>query len=124
MMPQEAKELMAPMLKKELFVVLRKPADLSRFNEFLAEHLRWAIKAEQRGELFASGPFLDEDAEPGEAGGMSIFRGASKREVRQLLADDPFIKNGVYTADVKKWLLMEGGLTVTLRFSDKSYLLR
>ncbi len=41
-------------------------------------------------------------------------------EAVALLNDDPFIKEGVFVADVKKWMLMEGGLTLTVRFSDQT----
>jgi len=123
-LPADAQAMMAKMLGKPLFVVLRVPADLSRFAEILAPHLQWAAQCEQRGELFASGPFVGEGRAPGALGGMSIFRAASESEVREILSGDPFIREGVYTVEIKKWVLMEGGVTVSLRFSDQSYLLR
>ena len=123
-LPVNAQAMMARMLGKPLFVALRVPADLSRFTEVLTPHLQWAAQCEQRGELFASGPFVGEGGTPGALGGMSIFRAASESEVREILAGDPFIREGVYTVEIKKWVLMEGGVTVSLRFSDQSYLLR
>lgn len=120
----KASELLAQMLQKPLYVALRSPNDLARFGELLEEHLQWAIGAERRGELFASGPFVDEGGVPGALGGMSIVRAASLDEAQAILSQDPFIREGVYLPSIKKWLLMEGGVTVTLRFSDQSYLLR
>ncbi len=122
--PSQAQALMQGMLKKPLYVVLRTPVDLSRINELLPAHLEWAVQCEKRGELFASGPFMQEGAAPGAGGGMSIFRADSVAEVERILSGDPFIQQGVYAADIKKWMLMEGGVTVTFRFSDQSYLLR
>ncbi|SFU43471.1 YciI family protein [Pseudoduganella namucuonensis] len=119
-----ARGLLAKMLQKALYVALRTPNDLSRFGELLEAHLQWAIAAEQRGELFASGPFVEEGGAPGALGGMSIVRASSMEEAQQILARDPFIREGVYLPSIRKWLLMEGGVTVTLRFSDQSYLLR
>lgn len=119
-----ARGLLAQMLQKPLYVALRLPNDLSRFSEVLEAHLQWAIAAEKRGELFASGPFVDEGGVPGALGGMSIVRAASMEEAQQILSRDPFIREGVYVPSIRKWLLMEGGVTVTLRFSDQSYLLR
>ncbi|MFS8977887.1 YciI family protein [Cupriavidus necator] len=119
-----ARALLANMLQKPLYVALRTPNDLSRFSEVLEAHLQWAIAAEQRGELFASGPFVEEGGVPGALGGMSIIRAASMEEAQQILSWDPFIRQQVYTPSIMKWLLMEGGVTVTLRFSDQSYLLR
>jgi uncharacterized protein len=115
-----ASEMLAAMLNKPLFVALRRPADLTRAAELLEAHLQWAIGAERRGELFASGPFAVEGGQPGANGGMSILRASSEEEVRQLLADDPYVAEGVFKVDIKKWMLMEGGMTVTVRFSDQS----
>lgn len=121
---EKAKGLMQKMLQKPLYVALRMPNDLSRFSEFLEAHLEWAIASEKRGELFASGPFVEEGGVPGAAGGMSILRASSVDEVMRLLEEDPFIRERVYIPFIKRWVLMEGGMTVTVRFSDQSYLLR
>jgi uncharacterized protein YciI len=118
-----AKGLMQQMLQKPLYVVLRTPHDLTRFSDLLEEHLQWAIAAEKRGELFASGPFLD-GGTPGAAGGMSILRAGSEAEAQRILSADPFIREKVYMPFIKKWMLMEGGVTVTVRFSDQSCLVR
>ena len=123
-LPADAQAMMAKMLGKPLFVALRIPADLSRFTENLAAHLKWAMQCEQRGELFASGPFVGSGGTPGALGGMSVFRASSEDEVRKIMAGDPFIRDGVYTVEIKKWVLMEGGMTLSVRFSDQSYLLR
>ena len=120
----QAQALMQAMLKKPLYVVLRTPVDLSRINELLPAHLEWAVQCEKRGELFASGPFVNDQAPPGADGGMSIFRADSVAEVERILSSDPFIQQGVFSVVVKKWVLMEGGFTVSVRFSDQSYVLR
>jgi len=120
----QAQALMQDMIKKPLFVALRKPADLTRFHELLPAHLQWAVQCEQRGELFASGPFIDANRQAGAPGGMSIFRAGSIDEVERILSGDPFISQGVYTAEIKKWMLMEGGMSVTVSFSKQTYQLR
>jgi len=113
--------MMQTMLNKTLFVVLRRPANLARAADLLEAHLNWAVAMEKRGSLFASGPFaVEQGARPGSQGGLSILRAASEDEVRQLLASDPFISEGAYSADIKRWVLMEGSLTTTVRFSDQS----
>lgn len=119
-----AQERLRAMLNKPLYVALRTPVDLSRLNELLPAHLEWAVQCEKRGELFASGPFVQDGAAAGTPGGMSIIRADTVAEVQRILSLDPFIQQGVFTADIKKWLLMEGGFTLSLRFSDQSYLLR
>lgn len=121
---ENARRLLAGMLQKPLYAALRTPCDLTRFGELLERHLQWAIAAERRGELFASGPFTEEGGTPGALGGLSILRAGSLEEAERIIAGDPFISEGVYGATVRKWMLMEGGLTITVRFSDQSYLLR
>ncbi|WP_288831126.1 YciI family protein [uncultured Paraburkholderia sp.] len=108
------------MLNKPLYVALRLPLDLSRIAELLPAHLEWAVRAEQRGELFASGPFAAPGAAPGTAGGMTILRAVSEDEARSILAVDPFVREGVFTVDVRRWILMEGSVTLNVRFSDQS----
>ena len=108
------------MLNKPLYVVLRTPQDTTRMGELLEAHLQWAIAAERRGELFASGPFVAEDGTPGALGGMTIVRAASEGEARAILAGDPFVAEGVFATEIRRWLLMEGGFTVNVRLSDQS----
>ena len=115
-----AQQLLGSMLNKPLYVVLRTPRDLTRMDELLEAHLHWAVAAERRGELFASGPFVAEGGTPGALGGMSIVRAASEDEARAILAGDPFVAEGVFAIEVRRWLLMEGGFTVNVRFSDQS----
>jgi uncharacterized protein YciI len=112
------------MLQKPLYVAICTPNELARFGELLEAHLQWAIGAEKRGQLFASGPFIEEGGVPGALGGMSILRAATLEEANSILAEDPFIREKVYLPFVKKWMLMEGGMTISFRFSDQSYLLR
>lgn len=119
-----ARQLMAQMLQKPLYVALRLPYNLTRFSELLEAHLQWAIAAERRGELFCSGPFIEEGGTPGALGGMTIVRASTLEEAHEILARDPFIRENVYTPSIKKWLLMEGSCTLTIRFSDQSYILR
>ena len=108
------------MLNKPLYVALRNPGKGSLKPELLELHLQWMVAAERRGVLFASGPFVADGAPPGSLGGMSIVRASSVDEAREILSDDPFVKENVVTLDIRKWMAMEGGLTVTVRFSDQS----
>lgn len=120
MASEAAQQMLRSMLNKPLYVALRVPRDTSRMNELLEAHLRWAIAAEMRGELFASGPFDADGVPPGMLGGMSIVRASSEQEARAILGGDPFVAHGVIELDVRRWVLMEGGFTVTLRLSDQT----
>lgn len=115
-----AQRMLQSMLNQRLYVVLRTTRDVARLDRLLEAHLVWAVAAERRGELFASGPFVKEGAAPGHAGGMSIVRAGSEDEARALLAEDPFVAQGAVDIEVREWRLMEGGFTVTVRLSDQT----
>jgi uncharacterized protein YciI len=120
-MPSEAAEVqLRSMLNKCLYVALRATRDARRLEELLEAHLQWAIATERRGELFASGPFVADGASPGAAGGMSIVRASSEAEARNILANDPFVAQGAVEIEVRRWRLMEGGFTVTVRLSSQT----
>ena len=58
-------ELQRPMLKKRFYVVFTTPVgSMEEITRVLPEHLRYMIGLEERGLLFASGPFVPEDGSP------------------------------------------------------------
>ncbi|MCY1450227.1 hypothetical protein D9M71_670140 [compost metagenome] len=52
---------------------------------------------------------------------MSILRAADQAEALRIVQSDPFIAHGVYDVEVRKWLLMEGGLTLHVSFSNQRF---
>ena len=113
--------LTSKMLKKQLFVVLRKSLgypDLLKRD--LAKHLEYMIGLEKRGVVFASGPFS-----PGQGAalgdGLTIFRASSIDEAKVFANSDPFVLSGARSYDIREWTVMEGRIKVELNFSDISY---
>jgi len=108
-------ELTKGMLRLRLFVIFSfgKGLDL---KPYLAEHLDYMIALERQGKLFASGPFGD-----GTKGdGMTIIRAANAEEARAVALHDPFVVNGIRTFKIEAWTVMEGSLSLTVNFSDRS----
>jgi uncharacterized protein YciI len=108
-------ELTKGMLRLKLFVIFSfgKGLDL---KPYLADHLTYMIELERQGKLFASGPFGD-----GTRGdGMTIVRAATRDEARDIALRDPFVTNGIRTYKIEPWTVMEGSLSVTVSFSDRS----
>lgn len=108
-------ELTRGMLRLKLFVIFSfgKGLDL---KPYLADHLAYMIELERQGKLFASGPFGD-----GTKGdGMTIIRAADVEEAREVALRDPFVVNGIRTFKIEAWTVMEGSLSVTVNFSDRS----
>jgi uncharacterized protein len=102
--PASAEQLMAKMLKKRLYAVIWKSygkPDLIKAN--LAKHLQFMIGLEQRGALFASGPFA-----PG-------------NEAKFFANSDPFVIVGARTYEIREWTLMEGRIGISLDFSSGAY---
>lgn len=116
---EETLNLLQGMLNLPLYVVMRHPLDLSKLPDLLQDHLKWAIAAEKKGELFASGPFMKDESPPGSVGGMSIVRAKDLAHAEAIIRRDPFISNGVYAITIQKWLLMEGSFDVHVTLSNQ-----
>ena len=112
-------QLTAKMLRKELWVITSRPARGPGTQELLPDHLDYQIKLEREGKLFGAGPvYAETEAIP--EGGMIILRAADIEEARELADADPMHANGARTYTVHKWLLNEGAITFTVRYSDQS----
>jgi uncharacterized protein YciI len=108
-------ELTKGMLRLKLFVIFSYGKGLD-LKPYLPDHLAYMIELERQGKLFASGPFGD-----GTKGdGMTIVRTANEDEARDIALRDPFVANGIRTFKIQPWTVMEGSLSVTVSFSDRS----
>ena len=108
-------ELTKGMLRLKLFVMFSSGKGLD-LKPYLAEHLQYMIELERKGKLFASGPFGD-----GTRGdGMTILRAANEEEAHEIAKRDPFVVSGIRTYTIQSWTAMEGSMTFTVNFSDKS----
>jgi uncharacterized protein YciI len=117
---EEIGALLAPMLKKVLFVALSKEVATSdRMLHHVAEHLRYMNDLEERGILFASGPFVQEGVLVGD--GLTILRAESLDHARQLMEEEPLIKLGMRTFELRKWELREGRISISLNASRSSF---
>jgi len=122
MKPIPAKDILAAcdgMLRKQLYVVLTKPAQgLEPIMNVLKEHLAFQIDLEKRGIMFGAGPFWTDDEQSWEGDGMVIIRAKSLAEAKQIAASDPMHKSGARTFTVRPWLLNEGTMTIKVTYSD------
>jgi uncharacterized protein len=119
-LPERLQQLTSRMLRKRLFVVtMTADAGPDRLMPHLADHLEYMTELARRGVLFASGPFVRADGTP-TGDGLIIFNTASAEEARRFAEKDPFYVHGLRKFEVNQWMLMEGSMTVTLNFAERT----
>jgi uncharacterized protein len=112
--------LLAPMLKKTLFAALNRAVVSSEeMLPYAIEHLRYMNDLEERGLLFASGPFIQEGVVVGD--GLTILRAADIEQARQLMENEPLIKRGLRRFELHKWELREGRISIQLNASRSAF---
>jgi uncharacterized protein YciI len=113
-------ELLAPMLKKTLFVAInRVAASANEIEPFVADHLVYMNALEADGRLWASGPFVQEGVRVGD--GLTILSTTTIEEAQRAMEEEPLIKRGLRTFELKKWELREGRMTISLNASQSTY---
>jgi uncharacterized protein len=112
--------LLAPMLRQRLFVALSTAkGSAEQMLPHVAEHLEYMNSLEEKGVLFASGPFIQPGVLVGD--GLTILHTDTFEEARALMENEPLIKLGFRTFDLRPWELREGQISVTLNLSKSSF---
>lgn len=108
-------------LALELYVAQSSPAaepDVIKAN--LPDHLAYQAKLESEGSLVMAGPLSDETGTQMQSMGMIVYRAESLEAARALAEGDPMHASGARTFVLRKWMINEGGLTLTVRLSGQS----
>jgi uncharacterized protein len=117
---QETAALLAPMIKRPLWVVLNaRKASSSDMEPYATEHLHYMNKLEEQGLLWASGPFIEPGVVVGD--GLTIFNVAEEADVHRLMAEEPLVKRGLRGYSVRKWELREGKISIDLFLSQSRF---
>jgi uncharacterized protein len=112
--------LLAPMLKQRLFVALSTArASAEQMLPHVTDHLEYMNSLEEKGVLFASGPFIQPGVLVGD--GLTIFQTNTLEEARALMENEPLIKLGFRTFDLRPWEFREGHISLTLHASKSSF---
>ncbi len=105
----------------ELYVAQSTPAAAPDvIKAALPDHLAYQAKLEAEGKLAMAGPLSDETGQQMQAMGMIIYRAASMDEARALAEADPMHATGARTFVLRKWLINEGSLTLSVRLAGQS----
>lgn len=115
----KTEDLYAKMLRRNLYVITTTPARGPGMQEVLPDHLEYQIKMEREGVLFGAGPLFKE-GETIPYGGMIIVRANDEAEARAHADADPFHAAGLRQYTLTRWVLNEGAMTFTLRYSDQT----
>ena len=89
----------------------------------VGEHLKYALKLEEDGVLFAAGPFIDDEGKM-IGDGLFILRAGSKAEAQEILAKDPIHVGKYRRFTVYGWTLHEGKLNISIDLSNRTYSLK
>jgi uncharacterized protein YciI len=96
-------------------VLLRRTRKSREFDEqtqerIFREHAAYTIGLGAEGKVLAAGPVLGSRAEDEPVTGFGIYRQGSHENVRELLENDPGVRQGQYTFDIMTWMTRKGGI--------------
>ncbi len=106
----------------DLFVGLYRTEHPERFQASFAKHLAWATEQEAAGRIFLTGPIPSHGEE--RTSGLTLFRVGSLAEADTLARTDPFVIEGVNSVQMLPWKVAGGAMTVSLRLSNSSIVIR
>lgn len=108
-------------LAHELYAVVSTPAgDPAQVKANLPAHLAYQAEQEALGRLFLAGPVSDESGALMEGMGLIIYQAESLEAARALAEADPMHASGARSFVLRRWLINEGRLTLSVRLSGQS----
>lgn len=108
-------------LALEFYCVVSEPAgDTQLIRDTLPDHLAYQSRLEAENALVFAGPLSDETGKLMEGMGMIILRARDMDEARSLAEADPMHGRGARRFTLRRWLVNEGGITLTVKLSGQS----
>ncbi|WP_299666696.1 YciI family protein [uncultured Ruegeria sp.] len=105
-------------LALELYVALSSPAKAPEdVKASLPDHLAYQADLERAGLLAFAGPMSDETGEHMQGVGLIIYRADSLEAARKLAEDDPMHKSGARSFVLRRWMINEGSLNLSVGLS-------
>lgn len=105
-------------LALELYVAVSTPAKGPEdVKAALPDHLAYQADLERAGHLAFAGPMSDETGEEMQGMGLIIYRAETLEAARALAAADPMHKTGARTFVLRRWMINEGSLTLSVGLS-------
>ncbi len=105
-------------LALELYVAHSTPAKAPEdVKASLPDHLAYQAQLERCGQLAFAGPMSDETGEHMQGMGLIIYRADSLEAARKLAEDDPMHKSGARSFVLRRWMINEGSLNISVGLS-------
>lgn len=105
----------------EVYCVVSTPGDDADLRQrTLPEHLSYLGTLEERGALAFAGPLSDETGDEMLGAGMLILRADNMDEARALADGDPMHTTGARTYTLRKWMINEGSLSISVQLSKQT----
>ncbi len=102
----------------ELYVVESTLSNISQdVQAVLPQHLAYQREMEESGKLVLAGPLSDSTGEEMSGGGLIIYRATSMEAARAIADNDPMHRTGSRTYTLRKWLVNEGSISLTVGLS-------
>ncbi len=112
-------------LALELYVAHSTPAKAPEdVKASLPDHLAYQAQLERSGRLAFAGPMSDETGEHMQGMGLIIYRADSLEAARKLAEDDPMHKSGARSFVLRRWMINEGSLNISVGLSTGTSALR
>lgn len=107
-------------LALELYAAISTPAkEPQDVKASLPDHLAYQKNLEQAGSLAFAGPMSDETGDHMQGMGLIIYRAPDLDAARALADADPMHKSGARAYVIRRWMINEGSLTVSIGLSTK-----
>ncbi len=108
-------------LALELYVAISTPAKApENVKDNLPDHLAYQADLERAGALAFAGPMSDESGELMQGTGMIVYRADSLAAARDLADKDPMHKSGARSYVLRRWMINEGSLSLSVGLSTKN----
>ncbi|MEP2029224.1 MAG: YciI family protein [Paracoccaceae bacterium] len=105
-------------LALELYVAHSTPAKTPEdLKASLSDHLAYQAELERSGQLAFAGPMSDDTGEHMQGMGLIIYRADSLEEARILAENDPMHKSGARSFVLRRWMINEGSLNLSVGLS-------
>lgn len=107
-------------LALELYVANSTPAkEPQDVKASLPDHLAYQAELEHAGSLVFAGPVSDESGAHMQGSGMIVYRAESLEAAYALADGDPMHKSGARSYILRRWMINEGSLNLSVGLSTK-----